>query len=71
MNHQNGFTLIELLLVVVVLMIFMASAVFYMSPALRRVQLEEGAARFEHVQVCQCGSDSDGAAGAREIYFGE
>lgn len=47
MNHQNGFTLIELLLVVVVLMIFMASAVFYMSPALRRVQLEEGAARFE------------------------
>lgn len=47
MNHQNGFTLIELLLVVVVLMIFMASAVFYMSPALRGVQLEEGAARFE------------------------
>lgn len=47
MNHQNGFTLIELLLVVIVLMIFMASAVFYMSPALRGVQLEEGAARFE------------------------
>lgn len=47
MNHQNGFTLIELLLVVVVLMIFMASAVFYMSPALRGAQLEEGAARFE------------------------
>ena len=47
MNHQNGFTLIELLLVVLVLMIFMASAVFYMSPALRGVQLEEGAARFE------------------------
>lgn len=47
MNHRRGFTLIELLLVVAVLMIFMASAIFYMSPALRGVQLEEGAARFE------------------------
>lgn len=47
MNHQRGFTLIELLLVVVVLMIFMASAVFYMSPALKEIRLEEGANRFE------------------------
>ena len=47
MNHQRGFTLIELLLVVVVLMIFMASAVFYMSPALKGIRLEEGASRFE------------------------
>lgn len=47
MNHQRGFTLIELLLVVVVLMIFMASAVFYMSPALKGIRLEEGANRFE------------------------
>ncbi|MBO4715226.1 MAG: hypothetical protein J5672_03895 [Verrucomicrobia bacterium] len=35
------------MLVVVVLMIFMASAVFYMSPALKGIRLEEGASRFE------------------------
>ncbi len=42
-----GFTLIELLLVITILMIFSASAVYYMSPALSAVQLEEGADRFE------------------------
>lgn len=47
LRAQGGFTLIEMLLVITVLMIFMASAVFYMSPALQGVQLEEGAARFE------------------------
>lgn len=46
-SRRQAFTLIEILLVIVILMMFIGSAIYYMSPALHAVKLEEGCARLQ------------------------